>query len=139
MTMKDEATTPTIDESTEPTPRPTGIEMMKAIVQGSYGSEPEDVLRLAEIARPTGGETDGPWLGGFDRQLRAMMLSPLVSQKLGILGAKENAADLSVLRELVESGKVTPAVDQTYPLSEAAAAIRYLQDGNARGKVVITV
>jgi NADPH:quinone reductase-like Zn-dependent oxidoreductase len=85
-----------------------------------------------------GGETDGHWLGGFDRQLLAIMLSPLVSQNLGILGAKENAADLSALRELLESGKVTPAVDRTYLLSEAAAAIRYLQDGNARGKVVVT-
>ena len=86
-----------------------------------------------------GGETDGRWLGGFDRQLRAIILSPLVSQKLGILGAKENAADLSVLRELLESGKVTPVIDRTYPLSEAAAAIRYFQEGNARGKVIITL
>ena len=68
-----------------------------------------------------------------------MMLSPLVSQKLGILGAKENSADLSVLRELLETGKVTPAVDRTYPLSEAAGAIRYFREGTARGKIVITV
>ncbi len=86
-----------------------------------------------------GGETDGPWLGGFDRQLRAMTLSPLVSQKLGNLAAKENSADLSLLRELVESGKVAPTVDRTFPLSEAPAAIRYLQMGHARGKVIITV
>jgi NADPH:quinone reductase-like Zn-dependent oxidoreductase len=86
-----------------------------------------------------GGETDGRWLGGFDRQLRAMMLSPLVSQKLGLLGAKENSVDLSVLRELVESGKVTPDVDRTYSLSEVPAALRYVQEGNARGKIVVTV
>jgi len=86
-----------------------------------------------------GGETDGRWLGGFDRQLRAMMLSPLVSQKLGILGAKENSADLVVLRDLLETGKVAPAIDVTYPLREAAAAIRYVQEGNARGKIVITL
>jgi len=86
-----------------------------------------------------GGETEGRWLGGFDRQLRAIMLSPLVGQKLGILGARENAADLSVLRELVEAGKVTPAVDRTYPFSQAAVAIRYFQEGLARGKVVITI
>src|SRR5579863_1112560 len=73
-----------------------------------------------------GGETDGRWLGGFDRQLRAIALSPPVSQKLGILGAKENAPDLSVLRELVEAGKVTPAVDRTYPLTEVPDAIRYV-------------
>jgi NADPH:quinone reductase-like Zn-dependent oxidoreductase len=84
-----------------------------------------------------GGETDGRWLGGFDRQMRAMLLSPLVSQKLGILGASENSADLSVLRELLEAGKVTPAIDRTYPLSGTAAAIRYLMEGKAQGKVII--
>jgi len=86
-----------------------------------------------------GGETGGRWLGGFDRQLRATLLSPLVSQKLGMLAASENSADLSVLRELLEAGTVRPAVDRTYPLGEAAAAIRYFQEGHARGKVVITV
>src|SRR5271166_3589966 len=86
-----------------------------------------------------GGETGGRWLGGFDRQLRAIALSPLVTQKLGILGAKENASDLSVLRELLESGKVTPAIDRAFPLSEVPAAMRYFQEGHARGKVVITV
>jgi NADPH:quinone reductase-like Zn-dependent oxidoreductase len=86
-----------------------------------------------------GGETDGRWLGGMDRVLRAKLLSPLVSQKLGTFIGSENAKDLAALRELVEAGKVAPAVDRTYPLSEAPAAIRYLQDGHARGKLVITV
>ena len=84
-----------------------------------------------------GGETDGRWLGGFDRQMRATLLSPLVSQKLGLLGASENSADLSVLRELLEAGKVMPVIDRTYPLSETAAAIRYLMEGQAQGKVII--
>ena len=86
-----------------------------------------------------GGETGGRWLGGWDRSLRAPMLSPLVSQTLGGLTSKENAGDLAALRELIESGKLTPAIDRTYPLGEAAAAIRYFQDGHAQGKVVITV
>jgi NADPH:quinone reductase-like Zn-dependent oxidoreductase len=86
-----------------------------------------------------GGETDGRWLGGFDRQIRALLLSPLVSQKLGMLMTSENAKDLLSLRELLESGKISPAIDRTYPLSEAAAAIRYVQEGRARGKVVITL
>jgi NADPH:quinone reductase-like Zn-dependent oxidoreductase len=86
-----------------------------------------------------GGETDGRWLGGFDRQLRAALLSPLVSQKLGMLTASENSEDLMVLRDLIESGQIAPAVDRTYPLSEAPAAIRYMIEGHARGKVVITV
>jgi NADPH:quinone reductase-like Zn-dependent oxidoreductase len=86
-----------------------------------------------------GGETDGRWLGGSDRQIRALMLSPFVGQKLGTFVASENAEDLVVLRELIESGKVAAAIDRTYPLGEVAAAIRYMLDGQARGKVVISV
>jgi NADPH:quinone reductase-like Zn-dependent oxidoreductase len=86
-----------------------------------------------------GGETDGRWLGGSDRQVRAMLLSTLVSQKLGTFIASENAADLSVLRELIEAGTVTPVIDRTYPMSKTAEAIRYLKDGHARGKVVIAI
>src|SRR5439155_1037779 len=86
-----------------------------------------------------GGETDGRWLGGTDRQLRAHLLSPFVGQKLGTFVASENAEDLMTLRELIESGKIAPAIDRTYPLSEVAAAIRYMLDGQARGKVVITI
>jgi NADPH:quinone reductase-like Zn-dependent oxidoreductase len=86
-----------------------------------------------------GGETNGRWLGGTDRQLRAVLLSPLVSQKLGTFIASENSADLIILRDLIDSAKITPAIDRTYPLSEAPAAIRYVQDGRARGKVTITI
>ena len=86
-----------------------------------------------------GGEGGGRWLGGTDRQLRAMMLSPLVGQKLGTFINKENHEDLIVLKELIESGKVTPVIDRTYPLAEVPEAIRYLEEGHARGKVVISV
>ncbi|MGZ5422871.1 MAG: NAD(P)-dependent alcohol dehydrogenase [Aeromicrobium sp.] len=86
-----------------------------------------------------GGETDGRWLGGSDRQIRAVLLSKLVSQKLGTFISSENAADLAALRELIEAGKVTPVIDRTYPLHETAAAIRYVQEGHARGKVIIAV
>jgi NADPH:quinone reductase-like Zn-dependent oxidoreductase len=86
-----------------------------------------------------GGEGGGRWLGGTDRQLRAMMLSPFVGQKLGTFVNKENHEDLIVLKELIESGKVTPVIDRTYPLAEVPEAIRYLEAGHARGKVVITV
>jgi len=86
-----------------------------------------------------GGETDGRWLGGSDRQIRAILLSRMVSQRLGTFIASENAADLTALRELIEAGKLTPVVDRTYPLLETAEAIRYVQDGHARGKVVIAI
>jgi NADPH:quinone reductase-like Zn-dependent oxidoreductase len=86
-----------------------------------------------------GGEGGGRWLGGTDRQLRAMMLSPFVGQKLGTFINKENHEDLSVLKELIESGKLTPVIDRTYPLSEVPEAIRYLEEGHAQGKVVVTL
>jgi NADPH:quinone reductase-like Zn-dependent oxidoreductase len=86
-------------------------------------------LRRALASRGTlvivGGEGGGRWLGGVDRQIRALMLSPFVSQKLGTFVNKENHEDLMVLGELIEFGKVTPIIDRTYPLSEVPQAIRY--------------
>jgi NADPH:quinone reductase-like Zn-dependent oxidoreductase len=86
-----------------------------------------------------GGETGGRILGGFDRALRAPILSRFVGQTLRALTNSENAQDLTVLTELIEAGKVTPVIDRTFPLSEAPAAIQYMVDGRARGKVVVTV
>jgi len=86
-----------------------------------------------------GGETDGRWLGGSSRQIRAMMLSPFVAAKLGTFLASENAKDLDELRELIETGIVTPVLDRSYPLADAPAAIRHLIDGHARGKLAVTV
>jgi NADPH:quinone reductase-like Zn-dependent oxidoreductase len=100
-------------------------------------------LRRALTPRGTlvivGGETDGRWLGGTDRQLRALMLSRFVGQKLGTFVSSENHEDMIVLKDLIESGKLTPVIDRTYPLSEVPEAIRYLEQGHARGKVLITV
>ncbi|WP_329073414.1 zinc-binding dehydrogenase [Amycolatopsis sp. NBC_01480] len=84
-----------------------------------------------------GGETDGRLLGGSDRQIRAKLLSPFIRQQLGTFVAKENAADLISLAELVEAGKLTAAIDQAYPLDEAGAAIRHLLDGH--GKAVVSI
>jgi len=73
-----------------------------------------------------------------------IFLGPLVSRKggkkIGLMGiAQMNKNDLTFIKELLEAGKVTPAIDRCYPLSEVPEAIRYLEDGHARGKVVITV
>jgi NADPH:quinone reductase-like Zn-dependent oxidoreductase len=87
----------------------------------------------------TGGETAGRWLGGTDRQVRAMILSPFVSQKLGTFIGTQNTADLALIAGLIKAGKVSPVIDRAYPLSEIPTAIRYLQDGHARGKVIITI
>jgi NADPH:quinone reductase-like Zn-dependent oxidoreductase len=86
-----------------------------------------------------GGETSGRWLGGSDRQLRALLLSRFVDQTLTTFIAKENHEDLLVLTELIASGKITPVIDRSYPLTDAPEAIRYLEQGHARGKVAITV
>ena len=86
-----------------------------------------------------GGETGGRWLGGYDRQLRARLLSRFVGQNLRSFINSENYQDMIVLTELIEAGKVTPVIDRTYPLTEVPKAIRYLEEGHARGKLVITV
>jgi NADPH:quinone reductase-like Zn-dependent oxidoreductase len=86
-----------------------------------------------------GGETGGRWLDGLDRQLRAVLLSPFVHQRLGFFVNKENAADLTALRELIEAGRVTPVVDSVHPLAEVPAAIGRLLAGAVVGKVAVTI
>jgi NADPH:quinone reductase-like Zn-dependent oxidoreductase len=86
-----------------------------------------------------GSEGRGRWLGGFDRQLRALVLSRFVAQRLRMLSSKPRQDDLQVLRELVEAGKVTPVIDRTYPLAEVPQAIRQMVHGRGGGKLVITV
>jgi NADPH:quinone reductase-like Zn-dependent oxidoreductase len=86
-----------------------------------------------------GGETGGRWLAGNDRQLRALLLSRFAHQKLTTFISTQNYKDLIVLTELIQAGKVTPVIDRSYPLSEAPEAIRYLEQGHARGKIVITI
>jgi len=87
-----------------------------------------------------GGEHGGGRvLGGFDRQLRAPLVSMFAGQRLRGLVAKERAEDLEAITRLIESGAVTPVIDRTYALADAPDAIRYLAGGHAAGKVVVTV
>lgn len=86
-----------------------------------------------------GGPNEGRWIGPMGRPIKALMLSPFVSQELVMLLADINKDDLGVLKELIETKKVTPVIDRTYTLSEVPEAIRYLEQGHARGKVVITL
>lgn len=99
-------------------------------------------LRRALTPRGTlvivGGETGGRWLGGYDRSLRAVLLSAFVGQKMRMLTSSENSGDLQAVRELVESGRVTPAIERSYSLSEVPTAIAHVSEGRVRGKVVIT-
>jgi NADPH:quinone reductase-like Zn-dependent oxidoreductase len=113
------------------------------LILDTGGNSPLKKLRRALTPRGTlvivGSETGGRWLGGADRALRAMLLSPFVGQRLRPLLSSERAEDLELLRELIEAGKITPALDRTYPLGEVPEAIRYLRDGQARGKVAVTI
>jgi NADPH:quinone reductase-like Zn-dependent oxidoreductase len=81
--------------------------------------------------------------GGGAEILQAMLLGPLLSiagsKKMRIVMAKLSKANLIFLKDLLESGKLTPVVERTYPLREAADALRYLEQGHAKGKVVVTI
>jgi NADPH:quinone reductase-like Zn-dependent oxidoreductase len=85
------------------------------------------------------GGGGGRLLGPIGQMIRAKMLSPFVSQGLVSMLATTKAEDLDYLRGLIEAGTVKPIVDRTYPLAEAPAAMRYLEQHHARGKVVISV
>ena len=86
-----------------------------------------------------GAPDEGPWLGALTGMLKALVASRFVSQKLRPVLAKNRKDDLIVLGEFLEAGKVIPVIDRSYPLSDVAEAIRYLEAGHARGKVVIAV
>ena len=101
--------------------------------------------RLRRALTPTGtlvivgGEEGGNLVGGFDRQLRALAMSPFVRQRLTMLASKERYVDLETLSPLIESGQITPIVDKTYPLADVPAAMAHLEAGHARGKIAITI
>ena len=86
-----------------------------------------------------GGPNDGRWIGPFGRVISALVLSPFVSQDMGMMLAELNKKDLTILSDLMQAGKVTGVIDRRYKLSEVPEAIRYLEEGHARGKVVITL
>jgi NADPH:quinone reductase-like Zn-dependent oxidoreductase len=85
------------------------------------------------------GGSGGRWFMGTGRTLRAVLVSPLVGQRLRSFFSKPRGADLVVLKELIEAGKVTPVIDRTFPLSDTPEAIRYVGERSTQGKTVITV
>jgi len=100
--------------------------------------------RLRRALTPTGtavivgGEDSGNWTG-MGRQLRALARSPFLRQRLAIVTPRQRSADLDRLTSLIEAGTVTPSIGATYPLDQVPQALRYLEAGQARGKVVITI
>src|SRR5438874_939817 len=86
-----------------------------------------------------GGANDNRWAGPFGRVIKTMVMSPFINQKMGMMMADSNHNDLSILADMMQSGKLKPIIDRTYKLNELSAAIAYVEEGHARGKVVITV
>lgn len=116
------------------------------VILDTGGNRKLSVLRRALTPRGTlvivGGEGGkGRFLAGFGRgTIRAPVLSLVSSQKMKGFVARENAADLVVLRDLIEAEKVTPLIDRSFSLGDVPEAMRYLREGRARkGKIVITI
>ncbi|MEU4657613.1 NAD(P)-dependent alcohol dehydrogenase [Streptomyces sp. NPDC023723] len=113
------------------------------LIVDAAGNRPLRALRRLLAPRGTavlvGGENAGPVLGGLDRNLRALLLSTPVRERLRPLVAVVRRPDLLTLKELAEKGAVVPVVDRAYPLAEAPAAVRHLRDGHPLGKLVVTV
>lgn len=109
------------------------------LIIGANGYHP-----ISDYKRALGSKGIYVMTGGSTAQvLEAMLLGPLMSKpggkRMGNLAMKPNTGDLLCVKELLEAGKVTPVIDKRYSLSEVPEAIRYLEDGHARGKVVITM
>src|SRR5437762_4084407 len=115
------------------------------VILDNFGTHP--LLGFRRVLNPQGkyvmigggGPNDNRWIGPFGRLIQALVISPFVSQKMGMMMAQLTKSDLSILGDMMQSGKVKPVIDRTYKLSELPAAIAYLEEGHARGKVVITV
>ena len=114
------------------------------VIVDTAGRRPLHQLRRAltpkGVAAIVGGDGGGDWTGGFFRQiLRGPVLSLVSGQSFRPVMSAEKPEDLQALFELIEAGKVTPVVGRTFALPEAADALRYLEEGHAAGKVVVTV
>ncbi len=111
------------------------------MILDTVGNHPISACRSVLTPRGTYGATGGGggrWLGPAAQQLKSALLSPFVSQKMVPVNDKPNT-ELGCLKELIEAGKVTPVIDRTYALSETPEAMRHLEGGHARGKVVISI
>jgi NADPH:quinone reductase-like Zn-dependent oxidoreductase len=115
------------------------------VILDNVGAQP--VSAFMRVAKPEGivvligggGLEDGGLLGALMQPVKAQLLAPFAKQDLVFMIADVTTADLTVMKELAEARKVTPIIDRTYPLSAAAEAIRYLEAGRARGKVIVSV
>jgi len=108
-----------------------------SLADGMRALTPEGTYVL--IGHDHFGKLGHRWLGSIPRMLKRAVLSRFVRQLRNLRPATDTRAPLVVLKELLEAGKLAPIIDRTFPLSEVPEAICYLQDGHAKGKVVITM
>jgi NADPH:quinone reductase-like Zn-dependent oxidoreductase len=141
---------------------PTNLELVRSIGADhvvdhtrtdvtTAGERYDVILQLAGTASPTrlrralvpGGSlvlSNGTGrVAGVDRILAATILNPFVRERMVVFATKENGADLATLAAMIEAGQVRPVIDRTYPLAQAAEAIRYLAARHARGKIILAV
>jgi NADPH:quinone reductase-like Zn-dependent oxidoreductase len=97
------------------------------------------VLKPEGIFVIVGGPKGGDFLGPMAVVLKALVLSPFISQDMGMMLAQSNKEDLAFIADLIQTGKVTPVIDRHYPLSQVPEAVAYVEEGHARGKVIIDV
>ena len=114
------------------------------VILDNVGNRPLRRLRRALTSTGTlvsnaGGSPDGRVFGPIGRILRVVAVNGVVRQRLRPLPDTWNRAHLLAVTELIEAGKVTPVLDRTYALADTAAGLRYVEDGHARGKVVVSV
>ncbi|MDX2145470.1 MAG: NAD(P)-dependent alcohol dehydrogenase [Rhodospirillaceae bacterium] len=86
-----------------------------------------------------GGPDDDPWIGPLSQPIKGLFLSAVLDEQLSFFIAESSKADLAILADMMRAGKLTTVIDRTYPLSDTAAALGYLDTGRARGKVILTV
>jgi NADPH:quinone reductase-like Zn-dependent oxidoreductase len=125
------------------TSAPTRYDLIFDLVNNHSFSErrrimnPNAICVMAGVG--SGGQKVWPTLWRMAGALRALACSPFVSQKFVMYMAQLNKKDLTVLAQLMETGKVTPVIDRRYKLTEVQDAMRYLEQGHARGKIVVAV
>ena len=115
------------------------------VILDNVGTQP--LLGFKRVLKPKGiyvligggGPNDGRFIGPLARPLKTMLMSPFISQKMGMMLAEIRQDDLTKMSDLMQAGKVTPVIDRTYPLSQIREAMKYLEAGHARGKVILTL
>lgn len=128
----------TREDPTDPTAGRRFDVVIDTVGNGSIGSLRRVLAEdgtLVLVGVPIGGR----WIGGVDRMLQAVILSRFVRHRLRPLVSTDTRADLAVVLDHIEAGRIRPHIDRTYPLDQAPDAMRYLGQGHSRGKVVITI